>query len=302
MKLDKAKSDRKKTERRRKWIQLFSALIYNVNLKGFTDGTIYQGKLKGLCTPGLNCYSCPGAVAACPLGTLQNALSAVPQKFPFYIFGMLMLMGLFWGRIICGFLCPFGLIQELLHKIPVPKVRKNRLTRAATWIKYGVLVIFVIAIPLWSGWSKGYSMPAFCKYICPAGTLEGGIPLVLTNEMLQHLAGKLFQWKVLVLILIVAASMVMYRFFCRFLCPLGAIYSLFAQISILGIQVNEGRCNGCGSCVRHCKMDVKKPGDRECIQCGECMAHCGRQAINWKNLICREKHFRLDQWNGKRNR
>ena len=102
---------------KRRWIQLASALIYNANLKGFGEAAIYQGKTKGVCVPGLNCYSCPGAIAACPLGTLQNALSSAPVRFPFYILGFLILSGLFLGRMICGFLCPFGLIQELLYKI-----------------------------------------------------------------------------------------------------------------------------------------------------------------------------------------
>lgn len=269
---------------RRKWIQLISALIYNARLKGFSEGSIYQGELKGLCTPGLNCYSCPGAVAACPLGTLQNALSAIPQKLPFYILGVLILLGLLLGRVICGFLCPFGLIQELLHKIPVPKIKKNSVTRGLSWIKYVILFVFVILLPVYIGLKKGYSFPAFCKYICPAGTLEGGIPLLLVNENLRSAAGSLFQWKLLVLFLVLIFCMVMYRFFCRFLCPLGAIYSLFAGISILGIQVDESACNHCGSCVRHCQMDIRKPGDRECISCGECMEHCGQRAISWKKV------------------
>ena len=134
---------------KRRWIQLASALIYNANLKGFGEAAIYQGKTKGVCVPGLNCYSCPGAIAACPLGTLQNALSSAPVRFPFYILGFLILSGLFLGRMICGFLCPFGLIQELLYKIPVPKYRKNRITRILSWLKYGILALFVIYIPLY---------------------------------------------------------------------------------------------------------------------------------------------------------
>lgn len=266
-----------------------SALIYNAHLKGFSDGAIYQGKGKGICTPGLNCYSCPGAMAACPLGTLQNALSNIPRKLPYYIVGILVLLGLFLGRIICGFLCPFGLIQEVLHKIPVPKIRKNRITRKLTWIKYGILAVFVVMIPIWSGLVNGYSLPAFCKYICPAGTLEGGIPLLLANENLRILAGGLFHWKLLVLILVLFFSMILYRFFCRFLCPLGAVYSLFSGISLFGIQVDDKKCSHCGGCVQNCRMDVQKPGDRECIQCGSCMKHCGRQAIGYRNRNCRGK-------------
>lgn len=271
--------DRKHRIHRRRWIQLISALIYNANLKGFGDGSIYQGNGKGICVPGLNCYSCPGAVAACPLGTLQNALSMIPRKLPYYILGVLMLFGLLLGRLVCGFLCPFGLIQELLYQIPVPKTGKNRITRGMTWIKYGILAAFVVMIPVWSGIVNGYSLPAFCKYICPAGTLEGGVPLILANENLQKAAGRLFDWKLFILVVILISSLFFYRFFCRFLCPLGAVYSLFSGISIPGIQVDKGACTHCGACVRYCKMDIRKPGDRECIQCGECMEHCSRRAI-----------------------
>ena len=210
---------------KRRWIQLASALIYNANLKGFGEAAIYQGKTKGVCVPGLNCYSCPGAIAACPLGTLQNALSSAPVRFPFYILGFLILSGLFLGRMICGFLCPFGLIQELLYKIPVPKYRKNRITRILSWLKYGILALFVIYIPLYFAFRNGFPLPSFCKYICPAGTLEGGLTLVLGNPSLRAAAGVLFDWKVLVLLLFLVSTCFVYRSVCRFFCPLGAVYS-----------------------------------------------------------------------------
>lgn len=264
---------------KRKCIQLAAALLYNANIKGFKDVKIYQGELKGMCVPGLNCYSCPGAVASCPLGTLQNALSSVSYRIPLYIFGILLLFGLFLGRVVCGFLCPFGLLQELLYRLPLPKIKKNRVTRVLSWLKYVILAVFVVYIPLYLGIARGMPVPAFCKYICPAGTLEGGIPLIAGSTELQALAGGLFSWKVFLLGLICISAMVLYRSFCRFLCPLGAIYSLFAKISLLGIRVDESRCTGCQACVRHCKMDVKKPGDRECIQCGECREVCQQGAI-----------------------
>lgn len=79
---------------KRRLIQLCAALLYNLNLKGFAEASIYKGKSKGLCVPGLNCYSCPGAVGSCPLGTLQNALSAMDRKLPFYYIGS---SPAFWG-------------------------------------------------------------------------------------------------------------------------------------------------------------------------------------------------------------
>ncbi len=285
-----------KLSMKRKLIQLASALIYNANLKGFGEASIYQGKSKGVCVPGLNCYSCPGAIAACPLGTLQNALSSSPKRFPFYILGFLILSGLLFGRMICGFLCPFGLIQELFYKIPVPKLKKNKITHILSHLKYIILIIFVIYIPLFFAFKNGFPLPAFCKYICPAGTLEGGLTLVLSNPSLRAVAGVLFTWKVFVLVLMIGSTCFIYRSFCRFLCPLGAIYSLFSRISVLGIQVDENKCTHCNQCVRHCLMDIKKVGDKECIQCGACKNVCHFDAIHWKHI--RPKHQSSAKNNG----
>ena len=107
--------------------------------------------------------------------------------------------------------------------------------------------------------------------------------MVLGNPSLRAAAGVLFDWKVLVLLLFLVSTCFVYRSFCRFFCPLGAVYSLFSRISILGIEVDEGKCTHCGQCVRQCRMDMKAVGDRECIQCGECKQVCHVGAIEWKH-------------------
>ena len=147
---------------RRKLIQLYAALLFNANLKGFINGQIYKGPLKNICTPGLNCYSCPGASGACPLGSLQNALGNSQKRAPYYMLGILVLYGIILGRYICGFLCPFGLIQELFHKIKTPKIKKGRVTRVLSYLKYVILVVFVVIIPLLYG-LRDVPLPAFCK-------------------------------------------------------------------------------------------------------------------------------------------
>lgn len=270
---------RNRPEFRRRCIQLVSALLYNAHLPGFLSGSIFKGSVKGVCVPGLNCYSCPGAVGSCPLGALQNALSNLPNKLPLYIAGFLLLVGVGLGRVVCGFLCPFELIQELLHKIPSPKLRKNRWTRKLSWLKYGVLVVFVVALPVWYAFARGLPVPTFCKYICPAGTLEGGFPLLALRTEYRSLAGWLFSWKALVCIAILILCVFLYRAFCRFLCPLGAIYSLFSRLALLAVRVDGDLCDSCGACVRTCEMDVKRVGDHECIQCGRCAQVCPKQAI-----------------------
>ncbi len=281
---------------KRRLIQLYSALLYNAYLKGFVNGSIYTGSTKALCVPGFNCYSCPGAVGACPLGSVQAAVASSGQHIGFYMIGIILLYGLIAGRTICGFLCPLGLIQELLHKIPTPKLRKSRLTRAMTYLKYVFLAVFVFAITLYYGLAKGMAVPAFCKYICPAGTVEGAMGLLSNpnNEGYFGMLGIFFTRKFIIMLIIGLACVFCYRSFCRFICPLGALYGLFSRIAIVGIKVDPLRCNGCGLCVKTCKMDVRYVGDHECIHCGECMDRCPKEAISLKagkyTLMCPSKN------------
>lgn len=271
---------------KRRLIQLYSALLYNANIKGFINGQIYKGPTKNVCVPGLNCYSCPGAVGACPLGSLQNALSASKTRTPAYIFGTLILFGLLLGRTICGFLCPIGLGQELLYKIKTPKVKKSKVTRVFSYFKYVVLAVLVVAVPLI------FAVPGFCEYICPAGTFEGGVGLLSNseNEGLLAILGPLFTWKFMLLVIIVVCSIFIFRFFCRFLCPLGALYGFFCRVAMLGVKLDKTKCTDCGLCISVCKMDIKNVGDHECVHCGACISVCPTKAISWKGskLFVRE--------------
>lgn len=262
---------------KRKLIQLYSALLFNANIKGFFTGNIYKGGTKNFCAPGINCYSCPGAVGACPLGSLQNALGAQPHSAAFYVIGILMLYGLLLGRFICGFLCPFGLIQELLYKIKTPKLKKNKVTRLLSYLKYIILAYFVVLIPLL------FAAPGFCKYICPAGVIEGALLLTPFEDKpyISNL-GPLFTWKFCVFIGIMLGSIFIFRLFCRFLCPLGAIYGLFNHFSVFGIKLEKSKCTDCGLCINKCKVDIRHVNDHECINCGECIDVCPTQAISWK--------------------
>ena len=203
---------------RRRLIQVYAALLYNAHAKGFIKEEIYTGALKNVCVPGLNCYSCSGAVAACPLGALQNALASSDYRAPWFALGIVMLFGLIFGRTICGFLCPMGLLQELLHKLPVPKLKKSRVTRVLSYFKYVILAVFVFTVPLAYA-AQRFPVPAFCKYICPAGTLEGAIGLLANpaNEGLFSMLGSLFTRKFVILVGILAACVFVYRAFCRFL-------------------------------------------------------------------------------------
>lgn len=269
---------------KRRLIQVYAALLYNANIKGFITGNIYKSETtKYMCVPGLNCYSCPGAVGACPLGSFQNALAGSKTRTPYYVLGIIGLFGLALARTICGFLCPVGLGQELLYKIRTPKLKKNRVTRVLSYFKYVLLVVLVVALPLMYAF-QDIALPAFCKYICPAGTFGGAIGLLVnpTNvNLFADLAGQ-FTWKFSLLVVFIVGSIFIFRFFCRFFCPLGAIYGFFNRISLIGVKLERDNCIDCGKCVAVCKMDIKKVGDHECINCGECIAVCPTKAITWK--------------------
>ncbi len=264
---------------RRRIIQVYAALLNNANLKGFGEGQIYTGATKNVCTPGLNCYSCPGAVAACPLGALQNSLGSSGTTTPYYILGIIALFGVALGRTICGFLCPFGLTQDLLYKVKSPKLKKSAYTRILSYLKYLLLIVLVIAVPL-----IYHNVPAFCKYICPAGTFEGSVGLLANsvNTDLYAMLGYLFSWKFALFVCFVVACIFIYRAFCRFICPLGAIYGFFNRIALLGVKLDKSKCIDCGMCISKCKMDIRHVGDHECINCGECISVCPTHAISWK--------------------
>jgi polyferredoxin len=201
----------------------------------------------------------------------------------FYVYGFLLLIGLLGGRLVCGFLCPFGLIQELLHKLPLPKLKEYRVFKHLIKIKYAVLLILVIGIPTYLNQSGGIPFPAFCQLVCPAGTLEAGIPLVLLDDRLSSQTGLLFVWKVAILILAILAATATFRPFCRFLCPLGAIYALFNKISIVQICRDSLACEGCGKCVSACPMCAETAQSPECIRCGKCVKNCPGKAMIWRS-------------------
>ncbi|MDR0897397.1 MAG: 4Fe-4S binding protein [Oscillospiraceae bacterium] len=239
--------------------QALWAAATNSYLTGFVTGKIYQGQGKTLCVPGLNCYSCPGAWGSCPVGALQAVLGDRRFQFSCYIFGFLTLVGALCGRFVCGWLCPFGLVQDLLHKIPFPKkIKAFRGDKLLRYLKYVILLVFVILLPLFAVDIIGNGSPAFCKWICPAGTLEAGIPLALLDQGIRQAIGFLYTWKVTLLIVLLVLSVLIYRPFCKYLCPLGAIYALFNPVSLYRVQPGER----CAACPMGCK-----PNERECIRC-----------------------------------
>ena len=130
----------------------------------------------------------------------------------------------------------------------------------------------------------GMGDPFFCKYLCPQGVLEGAIPLSAVDPGIRSALGHLFTGKLMILIGVVVLSVLFYRPFCKWLCPLGAFYALMNKVSLLGIKVDEHRCVSCGACRRVCQMDVdvtSSPNHTECIRCGKCINACPTDAVSF---------------------
>ena len=209
--------------------------------------------------------------------------SGCDRKMAYYVGGFLIFVGALLGRLVCGFLCPFGLIQDLLNKIPFPKkIRTFRGDKLLRKLKYVIFLVFVILLPMFVVDIMGQGAPYFCKLICPAGTLEGGIPLVLLNKSMRSAVGWLYMWKNTILVITIILSIMIYRPFCKYICPLGAFYSVFNKVSVFRYRVEKEKCVHCGKCRNICQMEVdptEDPNSAECIRCGRCKKICPTQAI-----------------------
>lgn len=281
---NKEKTKKNTGQIKRLLTQLIFAIVTNGYVQGFLQKTIFKGGTKKYCVPGMNCYSCPGAFGACPIGSLQAVIGSIKYKASFYVGGIITLFGVILGRFICGWLCVFGLIEDLLYRIPVPKITiPKKIDSVLRYLKYVILIVFVLLLPSILKNEFGIAPPYFCEWICPVGTLEGGIPLVLLKDSLRNTIGFLFYWKFAILIAIVLLSMFVYRPFCKYLCPLGAIYGIFNKVSIVKLRVDNEKCVDCSKCGSVCPMQVepnKIPDSMECICCGKCTDACPTDALH----------------------
>jgi len=271
---------------KRRPFQLISTIITNSYIQGlFVGQIIYRGPLKYFCVPSFNCYSCPFAIFACPIGAMQALAAGFAYRFAFYALGILGVVGAIVGRMACGWICPFGLLQEYLYKIRSPKFG---IPHVLSYGKYVVLVVMVVLMPAFLVDEFGLGQPYFCKLVCPAGTLEAGIPLPLIEPMLRSQLGLLYALKVSILVLFLGWMIVSHRAFCRTTCPLGAIYSLFNRISFYGMSWDATTCVKCDTCYKACPMGLKvyeEANATDCIRCLKCRDSCPTGSIAYSHRL-----------------
>lgn len=240
--------------RRRRWVQGLFLLIWLDPL---------MLRMQTVCGPVFHCYSCPLAMFACPVGVLAN-FSAL-HMMPYLAIGTLLIVGATIGSAVCGWACPFGLLQDLAGRIPTPKVK---LPDWLGYFRYAVLAGLVLAVP----YLYGEAHPLFFCRVCPAGALEAAVP----NAVQTAQAGAIL-WpsavKLVVLVVTLVAIVFVLRPWCTVLCPLGAIFSVFNKASLLVLRFNGDRCKQCGACEKMCRYGALPAVDvnnAECIRCLEC--------------------------------
>jgi len=214
--------------------------------------------------PGLHCYACPLAVTVCPIGLIQNLI--VFGTPPFFWLGAIVAYGLLAGRGFCGWFCPFGTLNDLLS------FRKVRIRSSFSLSKYVVL-----AATLFAAWR--FADTIFCK-LCPAASVSASIPYLflgvakVNGPFLIHMAtlgGTLI------------GMVLISRFWCRYLCPMGAVLSFFNRVSFLRLKLDASRCAGCSACAPSCPMGLDphtEYDNHNCIKCGACTEACKFSALS----------------------
>ncbi len=252
-------------EKLRLKVQIGLAVLFNIGLLQWHT----------VCFPVLNCHSCPISVFSCPMGVIGQFAQA--GLVPLSVIGMIALAGLIAGRLLCGWACPFGLLQELLYKIPYVKFSIPSWTR---FIKYGVFVGLVVAVPV----LLNTDSPLYFCRLCPVATIESALPWAIIKGSADIVSLAI---RLVILFAVVILVMGHRRFFCKVLCPLGACLSLLNRFAAI-FPERRSDCVDCGTCNRVCPMETTKEANRfgvyddrpeECISCLECRKKCPTDAV-----------------------
>jgi NADPH-dependent glutamate synthase beta subunit-like oxidoreductase len=254
-------------------------LLFNSYFAVINTQKIYAGPFRNICVPGLNCHACPTATMGCPIGMMQHF--AATHKFPWFLIGFLAIIGLISGRFTCGWLCPFGFVQDMMNwfkrfRIPIPKL--------LNYFKYVVFVVLVIIIPY-------FTYEHWFSKLCPCGALIAAIPWAIWNPNDPTFGspyisaldiGSMYWIKIWILAICLMAFIFIKRPFCRTICPLGATYALFNKVSLVSLRVKDS-CVDCGRCRELCPMDLyfkTEINTENCIKCMDC-TQCEHVEFAW---------------------
>lgn len=260
------------TTPREKRLSLISRIIRWVTLGSFLAFVLSATALHTLG------YVGPSIHALCPYGGLESMLSLIAVGTflkrivigTFVLFGTTVLLSIAMRRSFCGQICALGALQEFFGKIGKKLFKKRpvvpkKLDGVLRYLKYVVLAVTVAM-----AWITGE------LWITPYDPFNALGHLADFNALTtSYLIG------FIVLIISLLGSVVYDRFFCKYLCPAGALYATLGQASPYMVRVEESACIRCGKCNRACPMNVDvmnaKNGrvtSMECINCNECVAAC----------------------------
>lgn len=240
--------------------QFLTLVIVNL---GFT-----QVLKSGIVCPVFFCYGCPWASMACPIGVLQTY--AALGAFPFYAVGTLGVAGLALGRGWCGWACPFGAVQDL-----VARLRRKDIAGLPPLPLAKYLSLAGILIAAWLLMDS-----VFCK-VCPAGSLFASLPHYFASPEFGF--GTFFYVHMITLALTVVLVLLFARFWCRYLCPLGAILGAFNRVSVIRVKLDRSKCTGCEACLKSCPGGIQRAEEigasTDCTQCARCVDACPTKAL-----------------------
>jgi len=247
------------------------------------------GLKTGFCYPFFYCQACPSATSACPIRVLEASAykNSVTWKLLLYPLTMIGVTGVITGRAVCGWVCPVGLMQRgtgswarKMSRFKRVKRIKDHFRRVDSYMRYSKYVVLVVLVFLTS-----YFIGFYLTDICPVGFLVGTIPVMVLYPGVFTPAFY-FPAALIIFVLFIVLVLTVERGWCRYLCPVGALLSLFNKVSILHVSVDEKeKCIHCNACVNICPMGVdvyNMHRDPECILCGRCVDVCPKGIIRYK--------------------